>query len=114
MRLTIILSIAFVLAGCAFSGIYLDPPTERSLSSNVEVDIRDCMIEASEERTLTSDELAILEGKETARLFMNGRPVITPDGKPALHQSLFPQPASASADRYALCLLQKGYRWVEN
>lgn len=99
------------LTACAFSGTYLEPPSSRSASDTITSDMRACLSEARDPRELTAEEQTLIAGKETARLFMNGRPVISPEGKPALHQSVLPQSENQMADRYAVCLLKLGYTW---
>lgn len=101
------------LAACSFSGTYLEPPESSGTTSDVNRDIRACMSEAYTMRDLTPAERDLILGKETARFFMNGRPVVTPEGKPALHQSLIPQSTNQAADRYAVCLINRGYKWEE-
>ena len=113
IRIVIVILLLCALTACTFSGIYLEPPQSNSTSDTIAVDMQACVYEAQAPRELTAEEQALIDGKETARLFMNGRPVITPDGKPALHQSAFPQPSNKLADRYAVCLLQKGYTWEQ-
>ena len=98
-------------AGCAYRGTVLAPPATRLSQTQVGEDMRACLAESSKPRVINSAERELVAGKETARLFMNGRPVVNPDGNPALHQSLLPQSANEQADRYAVCLLSRGYKW---
>ena len=99
------------LSACAYSGTFLEPPSAHAAARDINADIRACMSEAATPRELTASERQLIAGKETSRFFMEGHPVVSPEGKPALHQSAFPQSASAAADRYAVCLLKRGYTW---
>jgi len=101
------------LAACSFSGTYLEPPKSSGTTVDINSDIRACMSVAYSERDLTAVERKFISGKETARFFMNGRPVITPDGNPALHQSPIPQKLNQAADRYAVCRINRGYKWEQ-
>lgn len=103
--------VAELLASCAFSGTYLEPPASHGAPSAVNIDMDACLAEAGTPRELSSEERRLIEGKETSRLFMHGQPVVSPDGKPALQQSAFPSSNDPFADRYAVCLLRRGYSW---
>lgn len=114
MRNIVLMSIVTIgLSACAFNGTYLEPPTTRASSPDIVSDMRACLSDARVQRELTPEERNLIEGKETARLFMHGRPVVSPEGKPALHQSVLPQSSNDAADRYAVCLLKRGYSWAE-
>ena len=99
---------ALSIAGCAYRGTVLAPPTPQT---QIGQDVRACFSEAAAPRVLSAPERALIAGKDTARFFMNGRPVVNPDGVPALHQSVLPQTSNEQADRYAVCLLSRGYKW---
>jgi hypothetical protein len=101
------------LTACTFSGTYLEPPESRATTSDINGDIQDCISVARISRDLTPAERDLISGKETVRFFMNGRPVVTQEGRPALHQSLLPQLSYESADRYAVCLINRGYKWEQ-
>jgi hypothetical protein len=105
--------VSYVLTACSFSGTYLEPPPSKSESDAITADMDACLSEAREPRELTVQEQMLIAGKDTARLFMNGRLVVNPEGKPALHQSAFPQSSNHMADRYAVCLLKRGYTWAQ-
>jgi hypothetical protein len=112
MRYPFILAVTAVgLSACAYSGTFLEPPTLRASAPGINSDMRACMSEAATPRELTASERELIAGKETARFFMQGRPVVSPEGKPALHQSALPQSSNEAADRYAVCLLKRGYTW---
>ena len=108
-----VIVITIGLTACAFSGTYLEPPESRATTFDIDGDIRDCMSEAMVNRNLTPAERDLILDKETARFFMSGRPTITPEGRPALHQSLLPQSPNERADRYAVCLINRGYKWEQ-
>lgn len=108
---SLIVTAVLALSACAYSGTFLEPPPTRGATKDINADMRACMLEAAAARELTAPERQLIAGKETSRLFMEGHPVVNPDGKPALHQSAFPQSANAAADLYALCLLKRGYTW---
>jgi len=107
----LITTAVLTLSACAYSGTFLEPPSAHTAAKDINADMRACMLEASTPRDLTATERQLIAGKETSRFFMEGRPVVNPDGKPALHQSAFPQSAKAAADLYAVCLLKRGYIW---
>lgn len=112
MRNMVLIGVAIIgLTACSFSGTYLEPPASRASSPDINSDMRACLSEAKVQRELTSEERKLIEGKETARFFMHGRPVVSPEGKPALHQSALPQSSNDVADRYAVCFLKRGYSW---
>lgn len=112
MRQSFNLSIAaIILSGCGFSGTFLEPPASRSLAQDMNADMRACISRAAAPAALTASERELIAGRETARFFMAGRPVVSPEGKPALHQSALPQFSTDTADRYAVCLLKRGYTW---
>ena len=108
-----VIVITLGLTACSFSGTYLEPPESSSTTLDIDSDIQACMSEAYSQRDLTPAERDLIAGRETARLFMNGRPVVTPEGKPALHQSMIPQSTNQAADRYAVCLINRGYKWEQ-
>ena len=113
MRWATVLALV-TLTGCTTKGFVLEPPTGRGDQAVIASDMRKCGQEARTPREITSAERSALAGKPTARLFMNGRPVVTPEGKPALHLGAFSGDESTPfADRYALCLLGQGYTWRE-
>jgi hypothetical protein len=113
-KLATSLAVAFLLAACTWSGTYLAPPPDATGdSSAISQDMTSCESVARTGQSLSSQDLQLVDGKETARLFMSGRLVVNPDGNPAFHQSLVPQRESAYADRYAVCLLKRGYTWQE-
>ena len=111
MRTLSTLVTAFVLTACAYSGTFLEPPQSHASAQNINADMRACLSEAMVSRELTTSERELIAGKDTSRFFMEGHLVVNPDGRPALHQSAFPQTANPMADRYAVCLLKKGYAW---
>jgi len=113
MRITVFL--AFILvSGCVTKGLMLEPPGDRTDNRLVKEDMNTCIQTARTPREPTTAERKLLEGNPTSRFFMNGRPVVTPDGKPALHQSAVrPNSSDPYTDLYALCLLSKGYTWRE-
>ena|GEM_PF-3313746 len=112
MRYMFILSfVAAGLSGCGFSGTFLEPPTSSASAHGMNADINAFLSEAAAPGVLTASERALVAGRETARFFMAGRAVVTPEGKPALHSSVLPQLSNEAADRYAVCLLKRGYTW---
>lgn len=114
MQQTVAIIIAScLLTACACHGTYLEPPPSISAADTITADMHACLSEAREPRELTAEEQTLIADKDTARFFMNGRPVINTEGKPALHQSAFPQSSNHLADRYAVCLLKRGYTWAQ-
>ncbi len=66
---------------------------------------------ASISREPTTAARALLEGKPTSRSFMKGRPVVKPDGKPALHQSVIrPNSSDPYGDLMQCAFSQKATR----
>ena len=104
---------SYVLTACSFSGTYLEPPPSKSASDAIMADMKACVSEARDPRELTAEEQTLIAGKDTARFFMNCRLVVTSEGKPAMHQSVLPQTSNDMADRYAVCLLKRGYTWAQ-
>jgi hypothetical protein len=111
---TSILILVGILSACASKGFMLDPPSGRSDQSAIGADMNKCLQAARTPREITAAERAALADKPTDRFFMNGRPVVNTEGKPALHMGAFSSNSSSPfADRYALCLLSQGYTWRE-
>jgi len=115
MRNIIFIAFAVFLTACAFSGTYLEPPAANTTPSNMNADMNECLFEANKPVALSQKDIQLIEGKETVRFFMNGRRVVTPGGKPALHQSLIPRlyKTNGLSNRYAVCLIRRGYNWAE-
>jgi hypothetical protein len=71
------------------------------------------MSEAAEHRSLTSVELELIAGKKPERLMRNGQPFKTPEGYPGQHQLANSGMPMGLADRYVICLLNRGYEWED-
>ena len=112
-KVTFIYAVCVALTSCTYRGTYLEPPVSNTPDINADISL--CLSEAKVERNLTAEERQLIAEKETTRFFMHGRPTVSPEGKPALHQSILPRfnKHTAYADRYAVCLLKLGYTWSE-
>jgi hypothetical protein len=101
------------LTACGYTGRYLVPPESRATTSDIDSDIMGCMSEAAEYRSLTPAERELIAGKKPERLMLRGQPFKTPEGYPGEHQLANSGMPMDLADRYAVCLLNRGYEWED-